>query len=127
MSLLLDTNALLWAVVSPERLGRNARRVMEADGTILASAASLFEVAIKFRAGKLPVSPEQLIDRIERSAFVDLGIEQRHLAAIPELRLSHADPFDLLLVAQAQADSLTLLTADRKILAGFAGALDASQ
>lgn len=127
MSLLLDTHVLIWATRWPERIGPAARQVIERDMVVVASKASVFEVAVKYRTGKLDVSPELLAEAIAESSFLELDIETRHLVEFPKIRLPHADPFDLLLVAQAQTDSLTLLTADRKILAGFEGALDASR
>lgn len=127
MAILLDSHALLWLLYNPSRLGPAARDVLEKDNTVLVSKASLWELAIKESAGKLPYDTGSMAAGIEQSGLFDLDIEYRHIAALAEVRLPHPDPWDSMLVAQAQADSLYLLTADRKILDAFDRAIDAAR
>ncbi len=127
MAILLDSHALLWLLYNPSRLGPAAREVLEKDGTVLVSKASLWELAIKENAGKLPYTTAPMSAGIEQSGLLDLDIEYRHIAALAEVRLPHRDPWDSMLVAQARADSLYLLTADRKILDAFDRAIDATR
>ena len=126
VAILLDTNALLALLDIAGRLGPESRRVLEADGTVLASRASLLEVAIKHRAGKLAIAPEQIGELIDSSGLLELGIERRHLAAMKSVELPHRDPFDALLVAQAQSESLWLLTTDQVLLHSVERSLDAT-
>lgn len=125
MAILLDSHALLWLLFNPSRLGPVAHDVLDKDGTVLVSKASLWELAIKENVGKLPYKLEPLMAGIEQSGLLDLDIEYRHIAALADVRLPHRDPWDSLLVAQARADALHFLTADRKILDAFDRAIDA--
>ena len=76
------------------------------------SAASIWEIAIKSRLGKIEGDPLAMADAIERSGFSELAVSARHAATVARLPLHHADPFDRLLVAQAISEPLILLTAD---------------
>ena len=111
MRLLVDTNALLWLLAGDPRLGAQARREVEAAAELVVSAASLWEIAIKVSLGKLaalPGLPVVLADAGVRR----LGIEHEHLRRLESLPWHHRDPFDRLLIAQTQAEALTVLTAD---------------
>jgi PIN domain nuclease of toxin-antitoxin system len=102
---LLDTRAILYLAADPARLGQAARRLVEDPATILfASLASLWEIAIKARLGKveLPVPVEAFwTESIARARLTELPIERRSVLRTMELDLSHRDPFDRLLAAQA--------------------------
>jgi PIN domain nuclease of toxin-antitoxin system len=125
LAILLDSHALIWLLFNPSRLGPESHEVLVRDGTVLVSKASLWELAIKEKAGKLPYQLGPLTSSIEQSGLLDLDIEYRHVMALGEVRLPHRDPWDSMLVAQAQADALYLLTADQKILESFNRAIDA--
>ena len=125
MSLLLDTNALVWSLFEPERLGPTVQRIIEQDGTVLASKVSGIEIAIKRRLRKIELTPTMLAEQVERAAFLELDIEYRHLTVFAELDLPHRDPFDLLLIAQARSDDLTLVTSDRRLLGLVGNSIDA--
>lgn len=116
MRLLLDTQCWLWMETTPERLGgRAADLVTEGAHELLLSAASSWEVAIKYAIGKLalPVPPARYVpERMHRSGVVPLPISHSHSLQVAGLPLHHRDPFDRMLVAQVQCDGLTLLTAD---------------
>jgi PIN domain nuclease of toxin-antitoxin system len=121
MRLLLDTHAWLWMIARPERLSAEARARLEDPGNeLFLSAASAWEISIKYRLGKLelPEPPERLVpSRLARDGVIPLPVTVDHalrVAALPDL---HRDPFDRLLVAQAQLEGLVLVTADPAIAA----------
>ena len=119
MKALLDTHAFLWWGLDEARLSDNARAVIR-DGRneILVSAASIWEVAIKASRGRLDVAPDietYVDDRLRLNRWTELPITARHAiraAALPRL---HGDPFDRVLIAQAQVESLPILTIDAVI------------
>ena len=114
MRYLLDTHALLWARSAPDRLSTDALAVLQSAETVLyVSMASLWECAIKSSIGRLAV-PDDFY-RIVSNDYDVLGIDVSHVEACASLPLHHRDPFDRLLVAQAQLGGLTLVTRDRNI------------
>jgi PIN domain nuclease of toxin-antitoxin system len=107
---------------APERLTPRTRRLLTASDTeLLLSAVSLWELAIKISIGKLRL-PEPLGDyvtsRTAEDAITLLALQPAHAMRVAELPLHHRDPFDRMLVAQAQAEGLPLITAD-KMLASY--------
>ena len=95
-----------------QRLGEEARRLIANPGNYVAvSAASVWEMAIKSSIGKLSV-PDEVGQAILACGFAPLAITIEHAARVGELPLHHRDPFDRMLVAQAQLEGLELLTAD---------------
>ena len=112
MRLLLDTHVFLWAAAGSAALKAPARRLIEAAEQVYVSAASIWEIAIKARLGKIQADPHALAQAIEASGFVELPVSAAHAAGVAQLPLHHHDPFDRLLVAQALAEPLKLLTAD---------------
>jgi PIN domain nuclease of toxin-antitoxin system len=119
MRYLLDTNVFLWATESPERLSARVRAVLEDPETeALVSHASVWEIAIKVSNGRLKVEGN-LADFLPRvmanHRFDGLPIELRHVIAVAELPWLHRDPFDRLLVSQAQIEQMPMLSADRAI------------
>lgn len=121
MRLLLDTHALLFWVYEPHRLGAAAlRAITNRDNQVFFSVASSWEVAIKVGLGKLDLDgpPSEVIPaELLRNGFTLLPIDHPHVLAVAELPNHHRDPFDRLLVVQARAESLTLVTLDPKIAA----------
>ncbi len=111
MRLLLDTNAVLWLLAGDRRLGRTAREDVETASALVVSVASLWEIAIKVSLGKLAALPG-LPAALRDGGVHRLTIEDEHLRRLAELPWHHRDPFDRLLIAQAQAECLTVLTAD---------------
>ncbi|HZR91821.1 MAG TPA: type II toxin-antitoxin system VapC family toxin [Gaiellaceae bacterium] len=115
MRLLLDTNALIWALLDDPSLTREARSAIGARGNhVAASAASVWEISIKHRAGKLRSPVDDVVRDLARR-FSMLPITPEHAWAAGQLPLHHRDPFDRMLVAQAQLEGLTIVTRDPKI------------
>ena len=114
MKVLLDTHVFLWLQTEPKRLGHTSRLVEDPRNERLLSAASSWEIAIKYRLGRLPLpEPPQRYVRAgcERSARGPCD-RAPHALAVAELEPLHKDPFDRLLVAQAAALDVPILTAD---------------
>ncbi len=122
MRLLLDTHIFLWAVSAHPRLTPALRNRLARAEAVYVSAASLWEIAIKSRLGKIDGDPLALVAAIEESGFQELSVSARHAAAVATLPLHHADPFDRLLIAQAFTEPLHLLTADQAF-AAYGGAI----
>jgi PIN domain nuclease of toxin-antitoxin system len=127
MTVLVDTNGLLFALLTPERLSPRARRVLEDRSSALVwSAASTWEVVVKARLGKLDLGGDVatvLGEQLLRMGMRILPVEQAHslrVASLPDVDWvdahgsprRHSDPFDRLLVAQALVEGLPILTAD---------------
>lgn len=120
MRLLLDTHAFLWAASAPERLGRHESTVADPSTTRLLSAASSWEIAIKHALGKLalPEAPAAYVPAAMRRLVVHgVAVEHSHALAVAALPAQHRDPFDRLLVAQAQQLGVAILSADPALLA----------
>ena len=114
MKLLLDTQVFLWWRSDPRRIDRAAERAIARAKLVYVSAASAWEAAIKVRLGKLRF-PGSFAAAVEESEFTALAISMRHAEAVRDLPTHHPDPFDRMLVAQAQVEGLTLVTADRQL------------
>ena len=124
MKLLLDTHVLLWvAVGEPELLPASVRALIEdQDNQVFFSAASIWEVAVKSSKEHtdFKVDPFLLRRHLLENDYLELVVAGNHAAAVSTLPPIHKDPFDRVLVAQAQAEGLTLLTTDR-IVANYPG------
>jgi PIN domain nuclease of toxin-antitoxin system len=113
---LLDTHVWLWWLTSPELLSPPAHDVLKrGSNELILSAASCWEIAIKHSLGKLklPESPDRLIPRTAAEGGVELlPVSPAHALRVASLPLHHRDPFDRLLIAQAQAENLAIVTRD---------------
>lgn len=112
MRLLLDTHIFLWALAGSTRLTRSTRQLIENAEVAYVSAASIWEVAIKARLGKIDADPHELAAAIESSGFLELPVTAAHASGVALLAPHHNDPFDRILVAQALSEPLRLVTAD---------------
>jgi PIN domain nuclease of toxin-antitoxin system len=115
--LLLDSHALLWWQADDPRLGVRAREAIE-DPDVLPrfSAASVWELAIKQATRKLSL-PERLLDALAEEGFVELPVSSRHALLAAALPPHHRDPFDRMIVAQAQLEGCTVVTRDARLAA----------
>ncbi|CAN5348381.1 type II toxin-antitoxin system VapC family toxin [soil metagenome] len=114
MRLLLDTHVFLWWSEDDPRLRADARQAIEEADQVLVSAASAWEVTIKAALGKLEIAIP-FAEAVEVNRFGELPVTFAHAAAVTELPPHHGDPFDRMLVAQAQTEGLTLVTHDRRL------------
>lgn len=112
---LLDTHVALWWFSAHPRLSQAAREEIAA-GKCFLSACSIWEIAIKFRLGKLPVAPDAVLTAAHNANITLIAVAPEHAAATVHLPEIHADPFDRLLVAQAAVENLILLTNDKTLL-----------
>lgn len=118
MRLLLDTHVFLWLQTEPQRLGEHLALVEDPHTERLLSAASSWEIAIKYALGRLPLPepPQRYVpSRMRAIGAVALPIEHRDALAVTALEPLHGDPFDRLLVAQAGLLDAPILTADAAI------------
>ena len=116
MRVLLDTHVLLWVLEDSARLSPAARTlVTDPANECWVSAVSVWEVAIKVAIGKLKLhaSLETLETAINDAGFSILDMTIRHAVAVPSVSTKHADPFDRLLLAQCEVETLKLMTADK--------------
>ncbi|MDO9224886.1 MAG: type II toxin-antitoxin system VapC family toxin [Pseudomonadota bacterium] len=112
--LLLDTHVALWWLTGNPRLDHATQELIaESDCSI--STASVWEVAIKFKLGKLDIHPTRMLDACRAGSIHLLPITPEQSAATVDLPLLHGDPFDRLLIAQARFEHLRLVTVDRRL------------
>jgi PIN domain nuclease of toxin-antitoxin system len=117
MKYLLDTSVWLWSLTASERINKKARELL-ANGReeLYLSAASSWEISIKWALGRLPLPepPSSYVPkRLAAQGIRPLAITHTHALAVSELPAHHSDPFDRLLIAQAQIEGMVILTADR--------------
>ena len=118
MNLLLDTHAFLWAIDNDPRLSPKAREVIiNGNNVVFVSAATAWEISIKKGIGKLQVPNGDYLEELKVHRFTALDITTEHALAVENLPPHHKDPFDRILVAQAQLENLTLVTRDPRIKA----------
>ena len=109
---LLDTNVLLWWLAGNPQLGREARTIVaDAETEVFVSAGTIWEISIKLELGKLK-APKNMEREVEREGFSKLAITLSHGQLAGSLPKIHRDPFDRMLVAQAQLEDLELVSAD---------------
>jgi PIN domain nuclease of toxin-antitoxin system len=115
MRFLVNTHAMLWALGEPSALSREARDVIgDPSNLIVVSSASRWECAVKASIGKLDL-PEDFFDSIPEAGYEVMPILISHLNVYRTLPMHHRDPFDRMLVAQARAEALTLISRDPEI------------
>lgn len=115
MRVLIDTVTFLYALQSPDKLSRRARKVVEAPGNVVElSVLTLAEIALKRTAGKLSVRREELLAAIERMQLNLLPFTEEHALELFDLPSHHRDPFDRQLVAQALSEKIAVVTCDEQ-------------
>ncbi|MBI1896613.1 MAG: type II toxin-antitoxin system VapC family toxin [Acidobacteria bacterium] len=112
MRLLLDTHILLWWLAGDPALPAPARcLIQDPENTMFVSTVSLWEIWLKHSLGKLRL-PEDFEEKLARESFENLPLTAAHTRGVALLPWHHRDPFDRMLIAQAQAERLNFLTAD---------------
>jgi len=115
MRFLVDTHALLWALGEPSALSSATRdAIANPSNLVMVSSASLWECAIKASIGKLDL-PEDFFESVPEAGYEVMPIRIAHLNVYRTLPMHHRDPFDRMLVAQARAEALTLISRDPEI------------
>ena len=113
MRYLLDTHALIWFFEKNPLLSSNAESIIiDKNNMVYVSIVSLWEIAIKMSLGKLSLSltTDKLFERIEAEDFILTALSSEHIRILQTLPLHHRDPFDRMLIAQAEAESCTIIT-----------------
>ena len=114
MNLLLDTHVLIWTFDDNPTLSETAREaIAEGENTVFVSAVTAWEIAIKRAIGKLKLKGDYQ-KGLQRYRFLPLAISTEHALAVEHLPQHHGDPFDRLLIAQAQLEKLTIVTRDKR-------------
>ena len=115
MNLLLDTHCLIWALTDAPQLRRPARRATASADSVWFSEASIWELGLKWRKGKIGLKPRRIVEQALRDRFRQMAITLEAILLSNELRQRHGDPFDRLLYAQARASGCRLLSIDRAL------------
>jgi PIN domain nuclease of toxin-antitoxin system len=116
MNLLLDTHVFLWAVDDNPNLSTTAREaIVNGNNIVYVSAATAWEISIKRTIGKLRIPESDYLEELQLHRFTPLSITTEHALAVENLPSIHKDPFDRMLIAQAQLEKLTLVTRDHRI------------
>ena len=129
MRLLLDTHVWLWTATEDARLTPRIRAaIADRANDIFVSAASVWEIAIKYQLGKLPLPlppHDYETTMIARADFRTLAVTTEHAAGVAALPALHRDPFDRMLISQALQDDLTIVTIDPIVRSYAVGCIDA--
>ena len=116
MRLLLDTHCWLWWITTPEKLSSRVQELITDGGNeVFLSAASSWEIAIKYAIGKLPLpdAPDRFVPpRLLRDAMAPLPISHTHALHVASLPLHHRDPFDRLIIAQSLVEEIPVISSD---------------
>ena len=116
MNLLLDTHVFLWAVDDNPNLSTSAREaIIDGSNIVYVSAATAWEISIKRAIGKLRIPESDYLEELRLHRFTPLSITTEHSLAVEKLPLFHNDPFDRMLIAQAQMEKLTIVTRDQRL------------
>jgi|ERR1035437_6100742 PIN domain nuclease of toxin-antitoxin system len=115
MRLLLDTQILYWFYYEPQNLQEATQQIMTEAEAVYVSSASIWEIAIKVRLGKMTANPRRIVQLLHAAGFAELPVFSRHTVIVADLPMYHGDPFDRLLIAQAISEPLNLLTADAQL------------
>lgn len=131
MSYLLDTHILLWWISNDPKLDATYRAIINnPQNRIFVSSASAWEIATKYRVGKLPEAKELVetyAQTLQRAKFFELAITTAHALRAGSLPIPHRDPFDRMLMAQAELENLPILTYDEAFQTGLIQVLPSSK
>ena len=116
MTLLIDSHVLIWMLYEPTKIGTAAADSIHAARRVAISVVSFWELTLKHLKGKLPYAPEELVRGANVLNLAILELRSEHVPRLADVNLSHGDPFDRMLVAQALAENAVLMTSDRNLL-----------
>ncbi|MEM6434745.1 MAG: type II toxin-antitoxin system VapC family toxin [Cyanobacteria bacterium P01_D01_bin.115] len=123
VSYLLDTHILLWWVFDDPQLNAICRDIIrDPQNRILVSSASAWEIATKYRIGKLPEAEQlvpQYVQILRRAKFEELAVTTRHALRAGSIDIAHRDPFDRMLMAQAELENFIIITYDEAFHTGL--------
>lgn len=125
--ILVDSHIFLWLLYKPQNITKSTEQKIQTAEYVSVSIITLWELAIKYKLGKLRFSTEELLEGIKAMEFPLLLCQPNHIVALKHINLHHKDPFDALLMAQAKAEGLALLTADKQLLDSRYKTIDARQ
>ena len=114
MRLLLDSHALLWAVADDPRLSDKARAlILDGDNDVFYSPVNLYEILFRASRGRISADAAHLLGALPASGFEEIGLASRHLIHAARLDWDHGDPWDRILLAQANLEDMGLISADK--------------
>lgn len=116
MRLLIDTHIFIWLLVDGKKISKSSAKIIEQAEEVYVSLASLWELAIKYSTGKTNYSPEMLDVGVSKLNLNTLDIKASHIHNVTDIVLKHSDPFDKMLVSQAEVEGMYLLTSDRLLI-----------
>lgn len=114
--ILIDSHILIWYLYEPENLSQQAKDAILSSRQRYFSIVSLWELTIKHKKHKLAYKPSDIVQNYKKVGLELLNLSEEHLQTMLEIKLSHKDPFDELLIAQSKSESLPLLTADKLLI-----------
>jgi PIN domain nuclease of toxin-antitoxin system len=128
MKYLIDSHVLLWLIAESHKVGLSAKRALQdPDAQVCVSVVSLWELNLKAEKGRLPISADQILSGLELLGVETLGMTMQHIISFGEVHIEHTDPFDVMLCAQAKAENMTLVTADKTLLEKFSASINACE
>ncbi len=113
---LIDSHILIWLLYCPDRIPASVKNTLLSQDKVLVSVVSLWELAIKFKIGKLQHSPNELLEGVKKSNIGIINLDSQHVERMVDIVLPHNDPFDTMLIAQATTEGIALVTADKQLL-----------
>ncbi len=122
MNILLDTHVALWSLYDAKKLNNAEKELLsDNDNTVYYSIASAWEIEIKNSAGKIELTSEDFIRDCESIGYICINIAKNHIFGLKKIDLNpyHKDPFDRLLLSQAETENISFLTRDEKILMNY--------
>lgn len=115
-SLLIDSHELIWILFEPERINKKTKDFILKADIVYVSQASIWELALKYNKGKLAYDPESLLEGVDALGAKLLHVKADHILKLKDIATSHKDPFDHMLLAQANVENLHLVTADTRLI-----------
>jgi PIN domain nuclease of toxin-antitoxin system len=113
MKLLLDTNALIWWCEDNPKLGSRARALIaDPQNQVMTSIVSIWEISLKWRVGKMHLLGSDVAEQLEEEGISILPLTPVHFKSLESLEFHHGDPFDHLILAQAQVEGAVVMTSD---------------